>query len=173
MYIHCTLVPRIVCIFERAATHYGVHRDPACACCDSFWRVPRPCLRVLQLILACTSTLLARAAPHSACTATLLAHAVTHSAYTATLLARAAPHSACAASLLACVATHSACAATLLARTVSHSSCAALLVGAGGRMERDQMKCADLLKSVPVRTCTYMYVLVCTWNNLNLRSFGN
>jgi hypothetical protein len=39
------------------------------------------------------------------------------------------------------------------------------LVGAGGRMERDQMKCADLLKSVPVRTCstTYVYVLVCTW----------
>ncbi len=51
------------------------------------------------------------------------------------------------------------------------------LVGAGGRtrMERDQleMKCANLLKSVPVCTRTYMYVLVCTWNNLNLRSFEN
>jgi hypothetical protein len=27
-------------------------------------------------------------------------------------------------------------------------------------MERDDMKFADLLKSVPVHTCTYMYVLV-------------
>ncbi len=30
------------------------------------------------------------------------------------------------------------------------------------RMEHDQMKCADLLKSVPVRACRYVYVLVCT-----------
>ncbi len=40
--------------------------------------------------------------------------------------------------------------------------------GAGGLMEHDQMKYAILLKSVPVLPCTYQYVPLCTWNNLNL-----
>jgi hypothetical protein len=38
-------------LLARAATHSGVHRDPACACCDSFWRAQRFCLCVLRLIL--------------------------------------------------------------------------------------------------------------------------
>ncbi len=79
-------------LLVRAATHLGVHsdpacaccatfcvyrasacaccdsfcvpRDPACACCDSLWRALRPYLRVLRLILTCTATLLAHAATH-------------------------------------------------------------------------------------------------------------
>jgi hypothetical protein len=38
------------------------------------------------------------------------------------------------------------------------------LVGAGGRTERDPMKCAVWFTSVPVRTCMYQYVPVCTMN---------
>jgi hypothetical protein len=45
------------------------------------------------------------------------------------------------------------------------------LVGAGGRTERDPMKCAGWFPSVPVRTSMYQYVLVCTMNRLNLSSF--
>jgi hypothetical protein len=45
------------------------------------------------------------------------------------------------------------------------------LVGAGGQTERDAMKCAVWLTSVPVRTSMYQYVLVCTMNGLNLSSF--
>ncbi len=45
------------------------------------------------------------------------------------------------------------------------------LVGAGGRTERDPMKCAVWFTSVPVRTCMYQYVPVCTMNWLNLSSF--
>ena len=45
------------------------------------------------------------------------------------------------------------------------------LVGAGGRTERDPMKCAVWFPSVPVCTCMYQYVLVCTMNRLNLSSF--
>jgi hypothetical protein len=46
------------------------------------------------------------------------------------------------------------------------------LVGAGGRTERDPMKCAVWFPSVPVRTSMYQYVLVCTMNRLlNLSSF--
>ncbi len=41
------------------------------------------------------------------------------------------------------------------------------------QMERDQMKCAVLLKSVHVRTSIYQYhdVPVCTCNELNLSCF--
>ena len=45
------------------------------------------------------------------------------------------------------------------------------LVGAGGRTERDPMKCAVWFLSVPVCTSMYQYVLVCTMNRLNLSSF--
>ncbi len=37
-------------------------------------------------------------------------------------------------------------------------------LGAGGRTERDPMKCAVWFTSVPVRTCMYQYVPVCTMN---------
>ncbi len=45
------------------------------------------------------------------------------------------------------------------------------LVGAGGRTERDPMKCAVWFLSVPVCTSMYQFVLVCTMNRLNLSSF--
>jgi hypothetical protein len=52
------------------------------------------------------------------------------------------------------------------------------LAGTVGRMERDQIKCAVFCTStycastyIRVPVCTYLYVLVCTWINLNLSIF--